>query len=110
MAIGNLFDNRGGKHESWKAWSGDISFRKEDIDTLVAAFNATGENVTLFMNGEVKRTKNGTEYVQIKINKVKDQSGGGGTQYPPRRGEAPAAAPAPVVEEQSSEIIDFDDL
>jgi len=110
MAIGNLFDNRGGKHESWKAWSGDISFRKEDIDIIVAAYNSTGGNVTMFMNGEVKTTKNGKEYVQIKINKVKEESGGGGNPYPPRRDAAPAAAPAPVVEEQSSEIIDFDDL
>ena len=107
MAIGNLFDNRGGKHESWKAWSGDMTFRKEDIDTLVAAYNSTGGNVTMFMNGEVKTTKNGKEYVQIKINKVKEENGGGGTPYPPRR---VAAAPAPVAEEQSSEIIDFDDL
>ena len=110
MAIGNLFDNRGGKHESWKAWSGDMTFRKEDIDTLVAAYNSTGGNVTMFMNGEVKTTKNGKEYVQIKINKVKEESGGGGNPYPPRRDAAPAAAPAPVVEEQPSEIIDFDDL
>jgi hypothetical protein len=110
MAIGNLFDNRGGKHESWKAWSGDMTFRKEDIDTLVAAYNSTGGNVTMFMNGEVKTTKNGKEYVQIKINKVKEESGGGGNPYPPRRDAAPAAASAPVVEEQSSEIIDFDDL
>ena len=110
MAIGNLFDNRGGKHESWKAWSGDMTFRKEDIDTLVAAYNSTGGNVTMFMNGEVKTTKNGKEYVQIKINKVKEEGGGGGNPYPPRRDAAPAAAPAPVVEEQSSEIIDFDDL
>ena len=64
----------------------------------------------MFMNGEVKTTKNGKEYVQIKINKVKEESGGGGNPYPPRRDAAPAAAPAPVVEEQSSEIIDFDDL
>ena len=110
MAIGNLFDNRGGKHESWKAWSGDMTFRKEDIDTLVAAYNSTGGNVTMFMNGEVKTTKNGKEYVQIKINKVKEESGGGGNPYPPRRDAAPAAVSAPVVEEQSSEIIDFDDL
>lgn len=105
MAIGNLFDNRGGKHESWKAWSGDISFRKEDIDMLVAAFNATGENVTLFMNGEVKRTKNGTEYVQLKINKIKEQN-----QRAQDSSPAAPAPKAPPVEEPSDTILTLDDL
>ena len=105
MAIGNLFDNRGGKHESWKAWSGDISFRKEDIDTLVSAFNATGENVTLFMNGEVKRTKNGTEYVQLKINKVKEQNQRAQDSSPAAR-----APQEPPVEEPSDSVLTLDDL
>ena len=40
MAIGNLFDNRGRRERggepvpSWREWSGDVSFTREDIRYL----------------------------------------------------------------------------
>ena len=46
MAIGNLFDNTRHNPPSWRAWSGDVSFRKEDIDYLVKEFNRKKEKST----------------------------------------------------------------
>ena len=65
MAIGNLFDNRNTNPPAWRQWSGDINFRKEDIDYLVKTFNETGE-VKMTMNGESKQGKKGM-YINIKL-------------------------------------------
>mgnify|MGYP003148462506 CR=1 FL=1 len=105
MAMGNLFDNTNRKHEEWRAWSGDMSFRQEDIDVLVQAFNATKANVTLFMNAKVKTASNGNTFLQITLGKVKEQ-------VQTERSNSPAAPEpkAPPVEEPSDTILTLDDL
>ena len=69
MAIGNLFDNTRHNPPSWRAWSGDVSFRKEDIDYLVKEFNRKKENPKMTMNGELLQGKNG-KYIQIKFKEL----------------------------------------
>jgi hypothetical protein len=95
MAIGNLFDNRSQNPPAWREWSGDVSFRKEDIDYLVMQYNDHGE-AKMTMNGETKQGKKGA-YINVKLKEL----------YQKDAASTPKAAP---VGEPSPPTLTLDDL
>ena len=113
MAIGNIFDNRGKRERggepvpSWREWSGDISFREEDIKYLVSEFKSGNKEPKMTVNGETRQSKAGKDYINVKLKKHYNPNSQDNYQS-----SAAGEKSVPDTEEPSPESseISFDDL